>query len=193
MKIYIASFFDTREKLRPYRDKLWKMGHEVVSTWLDEIARPPEMTHEEFFKKLAIKDLAEIKSCDLIIVDTSDITPRGGREVELGCALGQYQSKLFYLVGPKRNIFHELADKQFPTWDGLIEELERMKSAVHTTNTTGIPTANGIPIGGKVGDGRRPSILNHCAGSPVAQAGNSELLADCDAFGRHATDLPRIV
>src|SRR3990167_7149775 len=145
------------------------------------------MTHEEFFKKLAIKDLAEIKSCDLIIVDTQEITPRGGREVELGFALGQHQSKLIYIVGPKRNIFHELADKQFANWDELVDELERMKHAVYRPNLTNIPTADDIPIGGKVGDGRRPSIHNHCTGAPMAAAGNSELLADSgdDGCVRH--------
>jgi nucleoside 2-deoxyribosyltransferase len=124
MKIYIASFFDTRERLRPFRDELWKLGHEVVSTWLDEVARPKEMSKQEFNRKLAIKDLAEIKSADLLILDTFDITPRGGREVEFGFALGQFQSKLLWIVGPNRNVFHELADDFFPSWDNVIGKLK---------------------------------------------------------------------
>lgn len=120
MRIYIAGYFDTRERIRPYADKLWKLGHEVVSTWLQEVARPEGMSKEEFWKKLAIKDLAEINAADLLILDTIDVTPRGGREVELGFALGRFQTKSIYMVGPIRNVFHTLVDKQYPDWDSLI-------------------------------------------------------------------------
>lgn len=122
MKIYIASFFDTRERLRPIRDRLWKLGHEVVSSWIDEAPRVEGMTEDEFFRKTAIKDLAEVKQADLLIVDTLDVSPRGGggREVEYGFALGHFQTKLTYHVGPIRNIFHWLADKHFDTWEDCL-------------------------------------------------------------------------
>ena len=123
MKIYIASFFDTRSRIRPYADKLWAKGHEVVSTWLNEVARAEGMTTEEFWKKLAVKDLAEVNAADLLILDTTDVTPRGGREVELGFALGRFQSKSVYMVGPVRNIFHTLVDRRFDSWDGLVAAL----------------------------------------------------------------------
>lgn len=126
-RIYIASFFDTRQRLRPVRDELWKMGYEVTSTWLDETAKPAGMSIQEFFKKLAIKDVAEIQKADILIVDTFDVTPRGGREVEYGVALGQFQSKLLFVVGPKRNIFHELADHQFNGWEECLDYLNPNK------------------------------------------------------------------
>lgn len=128
MKIYIASFFDTRERLRPYRDQLWKLGNEVVSTWLDETAKPEGMTHDEFWRKLAMKDVAEVKSADLLIVDTIDQTPRGGREVELGVALGAFQQKLVYIVGPVRNVFHELADRRFENWEACIQRIAEIST-----------------------------------------------------------------
>jgi hypothetical protein len=81
------------------------------------------MTTEEFWKKLAIKDLAEINAADLLILDTQDVTPRGGREVELGFALGRFQSKNIYLVGPIRNVFHTLVDRWFDDWDNLLSSL----------------------------------------------------------------------
>ena len=124
MKIYIASFFDTRERLRPYKDRLWKQGHEVVSSWLDEQAKPGGMDTSTFWKKLAIKDIAEVESADCVILDTLDVTPRGGREVEFGYALGGHQSKFTYIVGPVRNVFHTLADRQFDDWDALLAYLE---------------------------------------------------------------------
>lgn len=120
IKVYIASFFDTRARIRPYADKLWERGHEVVSTWLNEVGRAEGMTTEEFWKKLAVKDLAEVNAADLLILDTADVTPRGGREVELGFALGRFQSKSVWLVGPVRNIFHTLVDRRFANWDELM-------------------------------------------------------------------------
>ena len=123
MKIYMAGFFDTRERMRPLRDQIWKLGHEVVSTWLDEVKYPETMDREIFFKKLALRDLAEIRSADLIIMDTIDETPRGGREVELGFALGRFQSIEIWIVGPLRNVFHRLADLHFVNWDECLEWL----------------------------------------------------------------------
>ena len=122
-KLYIASFFDDRPRLRPFADQLWHKGYEIVSTWLNETAKPEGMPHDIFWKKLAIKDLAEINACDILVLDTFSVTPRGGREVELGFALGRFQSKLIYLVGPVRNVFHTLVDVKFDTWEDLISSL----------------------------------------------------------------------
>ena len=123
MKVYLASFFDTRTRIRPYADQIWHKGHEVVSSWLNETAKPELMTKEEFWKKLAIKDLAEVKQADMIIVDTLDVTPRGGREVEYGFALAHFQTKHAWIVGPVRNVFHELADKRFDSWEECLNAI----------------------------------------------------------------------
>lgn len=123
MRIYVASFFDTRARLRPHADTLWHRGYEVVSSWLNEITKPSHMTTEEFWRKLARKDLAEIQSADLVIVDTLDVTPRGGREVEMGYALARHQATSVWLVGPVRNVFHELADRRFENWVQVLKAL----------------------------------------------------------------------
>ena len=109
--------------MRPIRDRIWSLGHEVVSTWLDEVKHPETMDTETFYKKLALRDLAEIRSADLIIIDTIDETPRGGREVELGFALGRFQGIEIWVVGPMRNVFHRLADGVFDTWDDAFVSL----------------------------------------------------------------------
>jgi len=129
MKVYIASFFDTRNRIRPYADELWKRGHEVVSTWLNETSRPEGMTTDEFWKKLAIKDLAEINAADLLILDTIDVTPRGGREVELGFALGRFQGKSIYMVGPVRNVFHMLVDRRYDSYEALLADIPNITKA----------------------------------------------------------------
>lgn len=130
MKIYIAGFFDTRIRLRKEAERLWHLGHEVISTWLNEVAKSEDMPKDVFEKKLAMKDLAEVHSTDLVIIDTLDVTPRGGREVEFGYALGRHQQKLVYVVGPVRNIFHRLADMQFENWDVCIAYMKK-HHAVH--------------------------------------------------------------
>jgi hypothetical protein len=136
MKIYIAARFETRGNLRPYRDQLWELGHEVVSTWLDEVKQPPTMSQDIFWKKLALKDLAEIKAADLLVLDTFIGSERGGKEVEFGFALGQFQSKLVYIVGPIINVFHSLCDRQFDSWPEFI-------AAMHSDATPGPPSSAG--------------------------------------------------
>jgi len=122
MRIYLASFFETRERLQEPKNALWKMGHEITSSWLDEAPMAEFLpTKEIFWKKLAMKDLAELNAADSIILDTLDINPRGGREVEFGFALACWQTKLVSIVGPYRNVFHTLADKQFDNWDLCLE------------------------------------------------------------------------
>ena len=120
MKLYIAARFEHRPELRPYRDQLWALGHQVVSTWLDEVARPEGMSKKVFWKKLALKDVAEIKSADVLILDTHVASDRGGKEVEYGIALGGFQTQQLWIVGPQRNVFHELADLVFADWDECI-------------------------------------------------------------------------
>ncbi len=110
MRIYLACKFEHRAKLRPVKDELWRLGFEVVSSWIDEVKRPEGMSLDIFHKKLAMKDIAEIKSADLFVLDTEVPSERGGKEVEMGLALGAFQSKLVYIVGPLSNVFHQLRD-----------------------------------------------------------------------------------
>lgn len=124
MKVYLACKFEERRKLRPVRDALWEMGHEVVSTWIDEVKRSKQMSEDTFYKKLALKDIAEIKSARLFVLDTLIPSERGGKEVEFGMALGQFQAKLLYIVGPIRNVFHHLCDQRFDSWDEFLYFME---------------------------------------------------------------------
>ena len=127
MKIYLGASFVSRQRLRPMRDFLWSIGHEVVSSWLDEVAKPANMTDKEFYKKLAMKDMAELKSADLVIIDLVDKSTSGGRDTELGVALGSFSSKQVYTVGKVSSVFHELVDVQFKDWDEVKEFMQRKK------------------------------------------------------------------
>ena len=127
MNIYLAARFRDRKRLRPIRDKLWGMGHEVVSSWLDEVRKPEFLTTEEWYRKLAIKDLTEIRSADLLILDTLGklvAGAGGGREFEFGFAYGQFHKKLTFLVGKRNHAFHALVDEQFPSWTTALRYIE---------------------------------------------------------------------
>ncbi len=126
MKVYLAARFERRQEIRPVRDDLWKMGHEVVSTWFDEVARMEDMPIDTFYKKLALKDIAQIESADLFILDTEVPSERGGKEVEYGYAIGQFQRIMVWIVGPARNVFHQLADRRFDTWHECLVVLGEM-------------------------------------------------------------------
>jgi nucleoside 2-deoxyribosyltransferase len=125
-KIYIAAKFERRADVRPYAAALWELGHEIVSTWLNEASKPEAMSHSDFFKKLAIKDLAEVQSADIVLVDTFMPAGSGGSQVEYGYALGKAHKNEVYIVGPKRSVFHELADGNFETWDDVIVWFNRL-------------------------------------------------------------------
>lgn len=147
MKVYLAGFFDTRARLRPIRDSIWKLGHEVVSTWLDEVAVPETMDQETWYKKLAFRDLAEIRSADMLLLDTLDETPRGGREVEFGFALGRFQGIEIWVIGPVRNVFHRLADRHFEAWeDALVALSEYDGRSVTTANATYNESSQWLPV-----------------------------------------------
>lgn len=126
VKIYIASRFADRKRLRPYADKIWHLGHEVTSTWLNEVNKMPGMTKEEFWRVLAEKDLVELGQADLIIRDVHAISHTGGADVEWGLAISQFQHKLRWLIGPTRNVFHTLAHRRFDSWELCLNALKRM-------------------------------------------------------------------
>jgi hypothetical protein len=119
MKIYIAGTFGDQKSLREPAAKLWELGHEITGTWLNEVAKPYGMGRKEFWKKLAMKDVAEVAMADMIILDNRQSS--GGKNTEWGVGIGQFQKKLLWLVGEPSTVFHELADMQFKDWDELIE------------------------------------------------------------------------
>lgn len=127
MRIYIASYFNTRARLFPWRDKVKELGHTVTSSWLREHRDAPDHTTQTSdytdaeLRGFALRDFDELSDSDLIIVDTFDVTPRGGREVEMGYIFGS--NKKVWVVGPKRNVFHQLAHRHFEHWGEVVNAL----------------------------------------------------------------------
>ena len=101
--------------MRQERGKLKRQGHEVVSSWLNEKKRPRGLPLKEWHFRLALKDVWELQSADLVLVDLFDVSTTGGRDTELGIALGC--GIIVGTVGFVESVFHELADFQFRVWD----------------------------------------------------------------------------
>lgn len=124
-KIYIAAKYSAKERVKPYKEKLFARGHKIYSTWLDSslpldslaATSPPDENKSE-----AKRDLDEVYRCDTFILDTIDESATGGREVELGYAMDG--NRAIYIVGPRRNVFHFLIKYHYETWEELLNALE---------------------------------------------------------------------
>lgn len=139
MKIYIASKFSSRHRLRPIKFKLNQLGFNVLSDWIDNnpldeviggdydsIGNHPEESH-----KIATRDLDQVESADIFIIDTQDISSTGGRECELGIALLMHRRKgrlRIFRVGPIRNVFHaHNTIEVYKSWEDLLPVLGAMR------------------------------------------------------------------
>ena len=134
MKVYIASKFSSRHRMRPIKFKLKQLGFDMLSDWIDNnpldetiggdydsIGNHPDASHA-----IAQRDLEQVLECDIFIIDTQDISSTGGRECELGMALMAPTPRIFR-VGPIRNVFH--AHKNivvYKSWEDLLPVLETL-------------------------------------------------------------------
>lgn len=105
------------------RDGVENRGHVVISSWLDEPDQPGpiQLPSSEECLTYARRDYREVFESDLLLVDTLDTNDRGGREVEVGMA---FMAQIpFWVVGPRRNVFHYLAHEHFPSWEEALDRL----------------------------------------------------------------------
>lgn len=125
MKIYLAASFTDQKRIRQYKEQLIQLGHTVFSTWLEEQVKPDGMTDIQFGRKMAMKDLQEVRSADCFIIDLENPSKTMGKMVEYGFATAHH--KLMYTVGPlpPSGIFLLLADKQFENWNQVLGDLKQ--------------------------------------------------------------------
>lgn len=117
-KYYIAGKYTAKERLREQRDEMVRRGHFITSGWLDHDKVEAEVSEEELLEE-ANKDLQDVLSSDVLIIDTFDESVTGGREVEMGFAFGYYIPVV--VIGPIRNIFHHRAHEHYTSWEEFYE------------------------------------------------------------------------
>lgn len=148
MKIYLAGPFRCKNELKPYADKIRKLGHEIVSTWLES---GEDWTQEdndgEFY---ANKDLQEIKECEVFVLynppneevvtrlafalQVYDKTPlkvlrnsgvTGGKDVEFGYALALGKRVIGISESGPVNVFQKFSKvKMYYSLEELLKELQ---------------------------------------------------------------------
>lgn len=128
MKIYVSGTYSAQARLREQATRLFHLGHNITSTWLNEVMQPKHVTLEQWFAKLAIKDLAEVAAADCIILDKDGQSTTGGRFVEWGFATGRFNMLKVIVGGSTLGVFDTLADEKFTTWDGVVKYFEETHS-----------------------------------------------------------------
>lgn len=111
-KVYIAARYSRRDEMKSVVPHLEAAGVEVTSRWLLE--DKPLNTKlgddtPEFYRETAHVDIDDIDRADSILFFSEDPhvgTPRGGRHVEFGYAIGK--GKRLIVIGGPENIFHYL-------------------------------------------------------------------------------------
>ena len=116
--IYLASNWDSKPRMRALRDQIQLRGHTVLSSWLDD----PTTEYIVDSPNDARNDLDEIRRCDLVVCDTAEQSNTGGREVEVGFAMGR--ALPVWIIGPQRNIFHAIADRHYTNWVDALRALD---------------------------------------------------------------------
>lgn len=124
MKIYIASRFNSRPRLREVRNRLVAGGVEVTSAWLDSerAVDPPSEARQH-----ALRDLADIDLADMLVLDLLDGRGRrGGMMLEAGYARGIM--KHVVVIGDADCIFTQLFER-FDDWDQFIDMYVNMRAS----------------------------------------------------------------
>lgn len=136
MKVYLASWFASKDEMNKRAADLRAAGIEVTSRWLEEkVASTVKITDvsKEYLRETARVDIEDILQSNMVVLNVpseSDLSSesipvsswaRGGRHFEAGF---QYATMMFYhnlpmviqdigpryliLVGHKENVFHHL-------------------------------------------------------------------------------------
>ena len=123
MKIYLAAPFEEILRLQTVKADVEALGHQVVSSWLEESPESSVDLPQPDWSRFALRDLQEVKGANLLILDTFAANLRGGSQVEYGYAIG-FQRPV-WIVGPVRNVFHTLAQWRCENWEEALGLLAR--------------------------------------------------------------------
>ena len=126
MRVYIASNFADKDRVKARGEELAAIGIECTSRWARETApHNCKITDKpaQYMRETAVFDIEDILASDVVVLTVPtpeqlmNLTPhqmsRGGRTFEsglqYGLMLGAYSTRrLLIVMGPKENVFHFL-------------------------------------------------------------------------------------
>ena len=132
MKVYLAARYSRRLELLEYAQQLDAAGIEVTSRWLKgghQITEQQLLDDKALGIRFASEDWDDMEKADFMIAFTEEprsAPNRGGRHVEFGIAFAL--GVMVYIVGPRENVFHALADAEFSSWHDCFLELVRQEA-----------------------------------------------------------------
>jgi hypothetical protein len=110
MATYLAAAYGRKEEIKQYRDVLVSLGEVVTASWLEEPHGPQtklaDLTPGQNAQYASVDFLDILASETLVFFSESKLTPRGGRHVEMGIAIGL--GRAVHVIGTAENIFHYL-------------------------------------------------------------------------------------
>lgn len=134
--VYIAGRFASRLRLRSMRESVRALGFTCASSWMDDSDGDYPVPRVRSLAA-ARQDMAELSTAALLILDTLDEDITGGREVELGLHLcpvlvgaATPRTRPVVLIGPVRNVFHELAEWRCRDWSDGLEVLADLRATL---------------------------------------------------------------
>lgn len=130
-KVYLASNFEERFRLRLIRARLAGIGTETTSRWLDIAKCYP--TDAQYRIDSARMDVEDINRCDLLIAEMFSINrPQHGKHFELGYALAA--GKQCWVVGDDFHIFHDLVHKKLDSIESAVGALGLFATSKEVSN-----------------------------------------------------------
>jgi nucleoside 2-deoxyribosyltransferase len=136
MRVYLAARYSRKNEISKLVPVFGTHGLSVCSRWLRETESPDCKLSDfspEVCRNFAEVDWEDIEACDTFVFFSEDPlvgTPRGGRHVELGLALGL--GKRVVVIGKHENIFHFLPC--VTVYESLDKFLEKEKQNVPTSD-----------------------------------------------------------
>lgn len=119
-RLYLASTFEDRKRIREYRDQLADLNIEVTSRWIEHDDSVTANDPNENLHDNALLDLADVRRADALVLFNDIDGGRGGRWVEMGFALNLLMP--IYIIGKGTNAFCHM-DCVFirPTWEDFLQ------------------------------------------------------------------------
>ena len=128
MKFYIASRVNNKSLVKNIRNQITKLGHQFLSTWIDETNIIPYEKNAKNAKLRAIQCIKDTSKCDVFILISDE--EGAGMYTELGVALLAHsinKRPKIYVIGDHLNrsmFFFHSGIKRLKTFEEVLADLK---------------------------------------------------------------------